>query len=69
MTEMPIVHRRMNLTEWGLLIALSVLWGGSFVFNGITVRELPSFVIVTCRVGLAAVCSTSFWSSPASGCS
>ena len=51
----PPLHRSMNLTEWALLIGLSVLWGGSFFFNGITVKELPPLVIVTCRVALAAV--------------
>ena len=47
--------RPMNLTDWLLLVTLSVLWGGSFVFNGIALRELPPFTIVTLRVGLASV--------------
>ncbi|MFN7332953.1 MAG: EamA family transporter, partial [bacterium] len=38
-----------------MLIALSVLWGGSFFFNGVAVRELPSLTIVLLRVGIAAV--------------
>ena len=25
--------------EWAMLLALAVLWGGSFFFNGIAVRE------------------------------
>lgn len=33
---------------------LSVLWGGSFVFIGVAVRELPSLLIVFVRVSLAA---------------
>lgn len=49
------VRRHMNATEWALLVALSVLWGGSFFFNGITVRELPPVTIVTLRVSIAAV--------------
>jgi drug/metabolite transporter (DMT)-like permease len=40
--------------EWGLLLSLSVLWGGSFFFNGVAVRELPPLTIVLARVGLAA---------------
>jgi drug/metabolite transporter (DMT)-like permease len=47
--------KAMTPKEWGLLIALSVLWGGSFFFNGIAVKALPPFSIVTLRVGLAAV--------------
>ena len=47
--------RHMTTREWALLIALSLLWGGSFLFNGILVRELPPFTIVAARVALAAV--------------
>lgn len=47
--------RYMTTTEWGLLIALSILWGGSFLFNGILVRELPTLTIVAARVALAAI--------------
>ena len=38
-----------------MLIALSVLWGGSFFFNGVAVKELPSLTIVLARVSIAAV--------------
>jgi len=44
----------MTLREWGMLIALSTLWGGSFLFQGIAVRELPPLTIVFARVALAA---------------
>ena len=47
--------RPMTAAEWGMLIALSILWGGSFLFNGILVRELPPFTIVMARVALAAL--------------
>ena len=40
--------------EWAMLLILSVLWGGSFVFNGVAVRELPSFTLVWLRVASAA---------------
>ncbi|MCW5707082.1 DMT family transporter [Shinella sp.] len=50
-----MANRSMTAGEWGLLIALSLLWGGSFLFNGILVRELPTLTIVTARVGLAAL--------------
>jgi drug/metabolite transporter (DMT)-like permease len=51
----PGINRTMTLREWAMLLALSVLWGGSFFFNGIAVKELPPFSIVTLRVGLAAL--------------
>ena len=45
----------MGWREWGLLVALSVLWGGSFFFVGVAVAELPTFTIVALRVLFAAV--------------
>ncbi len=39
----------------GLLCALALLWGGSFLFVGVAVREWPPLPIVLTRVGLAAV--------------
>lgn len=44
----------MSRPQWLLLFALSVLWGGSFFFVGVAVKELPAFTIVLVRVGLAA---------------
>jgi drug/metabolite transporter (DMT)-like permease len=44
----------MTPTEWAMLIALSILWGGSFFFNGVAVKELPPLTIVFARVALAA---------------
>jgi len=41
--------------EWAMLPALAMLWGGSFFFNGVAVRELPSFTLVWLRVACAAV--------------
>ncbi|WP_413990592.1 DMT family transporter [Labrys okinawensis] len=46
--------RPMSPLEWGLLLALSVLWGGSFFFTHIAIGALPPFTIVTLRVGFAA---------------
>ena len=45
----------MGLPDWGRLLALSALWGASFFFVGIAVRELPPLSIVTLRVGIAAL--------------
>lgn len=49
------VNQVMGITEWSLIILLSVIWGGSFFFIGVTVKELPPFTIVLSRVGLAAI--------------
>lgn len=40
---------------WGLLILLAVLWGGSFLFVGLAVREWPPLSIALSRVALAAL--------------
>jgi drug/metabolite transporter (DMT)-like permease len=47
--------RAMGPAEWLLLVALSVLWGGSFYFSEVALAELPPFTVVLGRVGLAAV--------------
>jgi drug/metabolite transporter (DMT)-like permease len=45
----------MGAREWSLLIALSIVWGGSFFFTGVAVRALPAFTIVLVRVVIAAL--------------
>ena len=49
-----VPQRAMTPGEWGLLLLLSLLWGGSFFFIGVAVKELPPLTIVTARVSLAA---------------
>lgn len=49
------IKAAMGAREWAMLIALSVLWGGSFLFVGVAVKELPPLTIVVLRVGLAAL--------------
>src|SRR6267378_6951661 len=41
--------------DWSLLGLLSVLWGGSFFFNGVVLRELPPLTLVFLRVSLASI--------------
>ena len=47
--------RPMTPLEWAMLVALATVWGGSFFFNGVAVRELPVFTVVVSRVALAAL--------------
>ena len=49
------INQRMGAREWGQLLALSVLWGGSFLFVGIAVREIPPVTLVAARVAIAAM--------------
>ena len=45
----------MGLTEWLLLLLLSVLWGGSFFFAEVALRELQPLTVVLGRVGFGAL--------------
>ena len=49
------INSVMTLKDWGMLLSLSMLWGGSFFFVGVAVSELPPLTIVTLRVGIAAL--------------
>jgi drug/metabolite transporter (DMT)-like permease len=44
----------MGTTEWSLLAALSLLWGGSFFFGQVALAELRPFTVVLARVAVAA---------------
>ncbi len=46
---------RMGAGEWGLLMILSVLWGASFLFMGILVKELPPLTISASRLTIASL--------------
>jgi drug/metabolite transporter (DMT)-like permease len=51
----PATPPTMGAADWLLLIALSVVWGGSFFFAKVAVAEVPPLTIVLVRVGLAAI--------------
>ena len=45
----------LNAEAWLLIFALSLPWGGSFLFFRILAGEMPSFTIVLVRLGLAVM--------------
>jgi drug/metabolite transporter (DMT)-like permease len=45
---------RIDPSDWSLLCLLAILWGGSFFFAGVAVRELPPLTLVFFRVTLGA---------------
>ena len=53
-------NRTMGTTEWILIFILSMIWGGSFFFVGVAVKEITPFTIVWARVGLAAIVLLAF---------
>jgi len=52
---MTSINRTMRPVEWSLLIALSLLWGGSFFCGQVALAELRPFTVVLGRVGIAAM--------------
>ncbi len=53
--QQAAVSSQMSLRDWAMLLLLSLLWGGSFLFVGMAVKALPPFTIVAIRVTLAAL--------------
>ena len=53
--SVPVVNVVMGLREWGLILILSIIWGGSFFFVGVAVKTMTPLTIVLGRVGLAAL--------------
>ena len=47
--------RSLGITEWMLLVGLSILWGGSYLFMKLAVLTVPLFTIVLGRVSIAAL--------------
>ncbi len=44
----------MSLRDWGMVLLLGLLWGGSFVFVRVAVMEIAPLVLVLLRVAIAA---------------
>ncbi|WP_315720303.1 MULTISPECIES: DMT family transporter [unclassified Bradyrhizobium] len=51
---MAFPNDRMDPRDWSLLGLLSLLWSGSFIFNGLALKELPPLTLVLLRIALAA---------------
>ncbi len=54
------MNQRMTGGDWAVLGALSVLWGGSFLFYRVLAAALPVLVTVTGRVVIAALALAGF---------
>src|SRR5687767_7240121 len=44
----------MNRSDWAILAALALIWGGAFFLIGVAVRHVPPFSYVLLRLTLAA---------------
>lgn len=45
----------MNLRDWLIIIALGAVWGGSFLFNAVLLREIGPLWVSAGRVGFGAL--------------
>ncbi|HVL78997.1 MAG TPA: DMT family transporter [Sphingomicrobium sp.] len=50
----PMIRTLMNRSDWTILFALAVIWGGAFLFISVAVREVPPLTYVWLRLSLAA---------------
>ncbi|RUS66000.1 putative cystine transporter YijE [Saezia sanguinis] len=56
--DMPSANsplKAMGPAEWAMLITLSLLWGSSYFFTSVIVKQIPPLTFVTLRVGLASI--------------
>ena len=51
----------MHRQDWALLVLLSVLWGGSFFFNGVALRELPTGIVLGSILGVIGIVRITLW--------
>jgi drug/metabolite transporter (DMT)-like permease len=51
----PPVRRAMSVRDWGMLVLLGAIWGGSFFFARVAVAEIPPLNLVLFRVAIAAL--------------
>jgi drug/metabolite transporter (DMT)-like permease len=45
----------MSLRDWGWIVLLGAIWGSSFIFNAVLIRELSPLWVTTLRVGIGAL--------------
>lgn len=50
-----MTNQQVSLSDWLLIILLSVIWAWSYVFNRFALQDLPVMTVVLGRVGIAAL--------------
>ena len=49
-----MINQTMGSREWGILLLLAIIWGGSFLFIKVAVSHVPPLTFVWLRVAIAA---------------
>lgn len=52
---MTTADLQMDARDWARLVVLSVLWGATFFFTGVALKELPPLTLVFLRLSIAAL--------------
>jgi drug/metabolite transporter (DMT)-like permease len=52
---MPAIDVQMDARDWSRLVFLSVLWGATFFFTSLALRELPPLTLVFLRLSIATL--------------
>lgn len=55
MDQRPTIRQSPTLTDYALLFGLAVMFGASFTFTSIAVREIPPIILAALRVAIALV--------------
>jgi len=50
-----MIRAVMNRSDWTILLALAVIWGGAFLFISVAVSEVPPLTYVWLRLSIAAL--------------
>lgn len=50
----PMIRTQMNRSDWGLLLALALIWGSAFFFISVAVSSVPPLTYVLLRLAMAA---------------
>lgn len=50
----PMIRTQMNGSDWGILAALALIWGGAFYFISVAVHAIPPLTYVWLRLTIAA---------------
>ena len=56
----PMINQTMGSREWGILLFLAVIWGGSFFFIKVAVTHVAPLTFVWLRVTIAAAALLAF---------
>jgi len=50
-----MIRTQMNGPDWGILVALALIWGGAFFFISVAVHAVPPLTYVWLRLTIAAL--------------